>query len=464
LNKIEVDNSGKFRDKISTIDETGKRVWIYAKQPEGNFYRARTIVSTILLALLFITPFIKINGKPLLLLDIFNRKFYFFGTAFWPQDAPIFLFATLAVIVFIVFFTVVFGRIWCGWACPQTIFMELVFRKIEYWIEGDASTQRKLNKGPMTVAKVSKKLIKHVIFYALSFLFGNTFLTYIIGVEELFKIISEPISQHVVGFVAMLLFSSVFYWIFAFFREQACTLVCPYGRLQGVLLDTKSIVVAYDFKRGEPRGAKKSGDCIDCDHCVKVCPTGIDIRNGTQLECINCTACIDACNSIMDKTKKPRGLIRYDSFDGINKGEKLSFNPRNIFYTVILSAIFMVLIVLFVTRSPVETTILRTPGVMSQETPDGKLKNLYNIKIVNKTFEMKPIELKLKSPEGIIEIVGGEIFVPEGELKEAVFFIKLTKENVRFRNTPIVIEVISNDEMLEEIETSFLGPNVYIRK
>jgi len=460
----EIDNSGEFRNRISTIDESGKRVWLFPKKPKGSFHRARGIVAAILLIILFVTPFIKINGKPLLLLDILNRKFFFFGIGFWPQDAPIFVFATLVLVVFVVLFTVVFGRVWCGWACPQTIFMEMVFRKIEYWIEGDASAQRKLNTAPMTAGKFFKKFSKHIIFYILSFIISNMFLSYIIGIEELQKIISEPISAHPVGFIAIVIFGGVFYWIYAFFREQICTLVCPYGRLQGVLLDTKSIVVAYDFKRGEPRGAKAKGDCVDCNLCVDVCPTGIDIRNGTQLECVNCTACIDACDGIMDKVKKPRGLIRYDSYDSINKGEKLGMSARHIFYSIVLGILLVVLVVLLVTRYPIQTTILRTPGVLYQETEDGVVSNLYNIKIINKTFEPKPINLHLKSPQGEISMVGGEMVVPSGKLAEAVFFVKVKKDLLKSVNTPLEIEVIANGEVFEIIETSLLGPNPYLKK
>jgi len=342
--------------------------------------------------------------------------------------------------------------------------MEMVFRKIEYWIEGDASAQRKLNTAPMTAGKFFKKFSKHIIFYILSFIISNMFLSYIIGIEELQKIISEPISAHPVGFIAIVIFGGVFYWIYAFFREQICTLVCPYGRLQGVLLDTKSIVVAYDFKRGEPRGAKAKGDCVDCNLCVDVCPTGIDIRNGTQLECVNCTACIDACDGIMDKVKKPRGLIRYDSYDSINKGEKLGMSARHIFYSIVLGILLVVLVVLLVTRYPIQTTILRTPGVLYQETEDGVVSNLYNIKIINKTFEPKPINLHLKSPQGEISMVGGEMVVPSGKLAEAVFFVKVKKDLLKSVNTPLEIEVIANGEVFEIIETSLLGPNPYLKK
>ena len=268
-----------YRDKISTVDSLGKRLWVCPKQPEGNFYNARTIVSIILLAILFTIPFLKVNGHPFLLLDFLGRKFYIFGIAFWPQDLHLFGIGLLTLVVFIVLFTSIFGRIFCGWMCPQTIFMEMVFRRIEYWIEGGSKEQNKLRSAPWNLNKIFKRVLKSVIFFAIAFIIGNTLLAYIIGKDEVFKIISEPASKHIGGFTAMMIFSFLFFADFMFFREQACILVCPYGRLQGVLLDPNSIVVHYDFSRGEPRGRgkrstdSKLGDCIDCHHCVDVCPT-----------------------------------------------------------------------------------------------------------------------------------------------------------------------------------------------
>ncbi len=459
-----------FRDKISTVDKEGKRVWIYPKKPSGNLHRARSAVAVILLAILFAGPFITINGRPLLLLDILNRNFVFFGVRFWPQDIHLFVLGTIALVVFIVLFTVVFGRVWCGWACPQTIFMEMVFRKIEYWIEGDAHQQRKLNQAPWTAEKFFKKGAKHAIFFAIAFIIGNTFLAYIIGKDALFKIITDPPSQHLAGFTAMLIFSAVFYWIYAFFREQVCTMVCPYGRLQGVLLDPQSIVVIYDWKRGEPRGKRKKGeddkygDCIDCNQCVEVCPTGIDIRNGTQLECVNCTACIDACNNVMDKVKKPRGLIRYDSYKGVESGEKLRFTPRMMGYTAVLAIIVAILTVMLLTRSPVETTILRTPGVLYQELPDGRISNLYNITVVNKTYKPMDITLQLDTIEGDIEMVGGGLHVKANTAAESAYIIKNPKGKLSARNIPLHIKVYSGNELLESVKTSFIGPNPFQKK
>jgi cytochrome c oxidase accessory protein FixG len=359
-----------FRDKLSTIDRTGKRLWIFPKKPTGSLTSSRNIVNIFLLLFLFSAPFIKVNGQPLLLLNFIERKFILIGLVFWPQDFHLFVLATISLIVFIILFTAIFGRIWCGWACPQTVFMEGVFRKIEYWIEGDARHQVALNRAPWTIGKLIRKGIKHTIFYAISFLIGNIFLAYIIGAEELWNIITDPPSEHVVGLMTMILFSAVFYWVFAFFREQVCTLVCPYGRLQGVLLDPNSIVVAYDFKRGEPRGKlKKSqkrtdfGDCIECKQCVEVCPTGIDIRDGTQLECINCTACIDACNAVMKKVEFPTGLIRYVSYRGIVEGTKRIFTPRIYGYSALFSVLLTITLALIFTRNPIETIVLNVEKI-----------------------------------------------------------------------------------------------------
>jgi cytochrome c oxidase accessory protein FixG len=457
-----------FRDRISTVDASGKRVWIYPKKPKGKFYNVRTMVSIVLLAILFAGPFIKINGEPLLLLNIMERKFVIFGQIFWPQDFYLFVFGTLVLVVFIILFTVVYGRIFCGWVCPQTIFMEMVFRRIEYWIEGDYTAQRKLDKQPWNRKKILKKTSKHLIFYAIAFLIGNTFLAYIIGIEELKNIVTAPPTEHIGGFTAMLLFSFAFYFVFAKFREQVCTNVCPYGRLQGVLLDRKSIVVAYDYKRGENRGKFRKGenrdeagkgDCIDCHQCVQVCPTGIDIRNGTQLECVNCTACIDACDNIMERVGLPKGLIRYASEENIAEGKKFRFTARSIAYSIILVLLAGVLAGLLVMRTDVETSILRTPGMLYQDQGDNKISNLYNIKIINKTNKDMPIHLELMDEKGSIQMVGNENFYLEKQgVAESALFVIFDKNDLQKMKTEIHIGVYSEDKLIEKVKTNFLGP------
>ncbi|MBK9049058.1 MAG: cytochrome c oxidase accessory protein CcoG [Bacteroidetes bacterium] len=463
VEKMEKEKS--FRDSVSTIDDKGKRVWITPQKPSGRHYEARKWVSYGCLAILFLIPFIKINGNPLLLLNVLERKFIIFGLIFWPQDFFLFGLTMLTFVVFIVLFTSIFGRLWCGWTCPQTVFMEMVFRRIEYLIEGDANQQKALNKSEWTSEKISKKTIKHIIFYVISFIIANTFLAYIIGIDELYKIATEPIGQHTSGFLAILIFSGVFYGVFAHFREQVCLVVCPYGRLQGVLLDKNSIVVAYDYVRGEPRKhlrkneERNAGDCIDCHQCVKICPTGIDIRNGTQLECINCTACIDACDHIMDSVNLPKGLIRYASEDGIAKKQPLRFTTRIALYTALLTVLLIGLGTGIALRSDTETTILRTPGMLFQKQPDGTISNLYNFKIVNKTTEDFPLEFKLEGLNGNIKIVGdSDLKANNQAITEGEFFIIVDPSEIKQRKTKIKVIVYSGEKKIETVKTSFMGP------
>lgn len=453
-----------FRDSIGTVSKEGKRLWIYPKKPKGKFYNARTLVSIFLILLLFVTPLIKVGGHPLLLFNFVDREFIIFGLAFGPHDFYLFGLAAIAFIVFIILFTAVFGRVFCGWICPQTVLMEMVFRKIEYWIEGDAIEQRRLNASQWTGKKIFKKYSKYSIFFIISFIISNFLLAYIIGMDELWKIVTDPPSKHITGLTSMLVFTAFFYWIFAWFREQACILVCPYGRLQGVLLDPNSVVIAYDYVRGEPRGKIKKyeertlGDCVDCDQCVEVCPTGIDIRNGTQLECVNCTACIDACDEIMDKVKKPRGLIRFASENNIKNRLKFKVTPRIIGYSALLVLLVTVLTVLLLGRSDIDVNILRTPGMLYQEQAGGMISNLYNMKIVNKTFDKVHLTVKLENVKGEIKLIGRDLIELEPSMiLEEKFLVLLPKDEIKVMNTPLYIGVYRGEQKVDDIKTSFLG-------
>ena len=363
----------EFRDHLATVTEEGKRIWIYPKKPGGRFHRYRVVVSIILLAVLFLVPLIKVNGHPLMLLDILGRNFILFGISFGPHDFHLFVLTIIGLIISIFLFTVVYGRLFCGWICPQTIFMEMVFRKIEYFIEGDARQQKALNKQPWDITKTLKKVIKHIVFFIAAFLIANALLAWVIGFDSLVELASKPIPDVFGRFMAMIIFTGVTYFMGAYFREQVCTIICPYGRLQGVMLDPDSIVIHYDYNRGEPRGKirkgveQNNGDCIDCNLCVDVCPTGIDIRNGTQLECINCTACIDACDEVMTKVNRPLGLIRYASKNEVETGVRKIFTPKAIGYTIVLFFIFGLTAYLLSTRSNFELSIVRTAGLMAQE-------------------------------------------------------------------------------------------------
>jgi cytochrome c oxidase accessory protein FixG len=464
VENMEIEGSESFRDSLGIVEKSGKRKWIYPKEPKGRFTNARNIFSGMLLLVLFGTPFITIGGHPFMLFDIINRKFILFGFPFGPHDFYLLGLTMITTIVFIFLFTAVFGRLFCGWVCPQTVFMESVFRKIDYWIEGDHRNQRRLNDSSWGSEKIFKKGIKYIIYFSISFLVANMLLAWIIGIDALQRIIVDPINAHTSGFIAITLFTGLFYFIFIWFREQACILVCPYGRLQGVLLDPNSIVIAYDYLRGEPKGKIKKGeertlgDCIDCNECVVVCPTGIDIRNGTQLECVNCTACIDACDNVMDKIDKPRGLIRYVSQNGIKEKTRKIFTTRVIGYTVVQILLLSLLTFFLTTRSAIDVTILRTPGMFFQEQPNDKVSNLYDMKVLNKTFEERNIDVKLLNREGEIKILGDNKSVSPQEVALTKMFILLDKKSISTMNTPLQIGVFSGGIEIQRINTSFLGP------
>ncbi|MFY0598518.1 MAG: cytochrome c oxidase accessory protein CcoG [Cyclobacteriaceae bacterium] len=458
-----------YRDKIATVDESGKRIWIFPKKPKGQFTNYRALTSVLLLVILFGSPFVKIGGEPLLLLNIIERKFVIFGQVFWPQDFFLAVIGMITSVVFIILFTVVFGRIFCGWICPQTIFMEFVFRKVEYWIEGDYMKQKKLAKQPWNTEKILKKGSKQLIFILISALIMHTFLSYIIGVKQMWYLIESGPSEEPLGFIAMVVLTALFFGVFSQLREQVCTTICPYGRLQGVLLDRQSIVVAYDhergedrakFRKGEDREADGKGDCIDCGQCVAVCPTGIDIRNGTQLECVNCTACIDACDSIMDKISKPRGLVRYASEENVAEKKAFVFTGRMKAYSSVLVLLIGVFIALLMIRSDFETTILRTPGMMYQERPDGSITNLYQIKMVNKTNVDQSVEFRLESPKGNLELIGEPIHLEKQGIGAGAFFVVIDPQNLDGLSTKIEVGVYAQGELIETIKTSFLGPAI----
>jgi cytochrome c oxidase accessory protein FixG len=459
-----------FRDRIATVDAKGKRKWVYAQKPKGRFYTIRTWVSRLFFALFFTLPFIQYHGRPFVLFNIPGAEFIIFGKIFWPQDFFIFGIMMITFIVFIVLFTAAFGRLFCGWVCPQTIFMEMLFRKVEYLIEGDAAKQKLLNNGPWTAEKIRKKSLKHVSFFILAFIIANFFLSYIIGMKELLAIITQPVTENFGGFLAIVAFSGVFYGVYAFFREQVCTVVCPYGRLQSVLLDRNTMLVAYDYRRGEPRGKFRknkqedslAGDCIDCFQCVKVCPTGIDIRNSTQMECVGCTACIDACDKMMVATGKPKGLIRYASENGIADGTKLRYTGRMKFYTVLLLVLTGLLTTLLLTRNEIDGTIIRATGILYQERGTDSLSNLYTIKIENKTLHEIPVTLRLEGQLGQIgkvELVGNNnVKVAKEGQGSGSFFIVLPRAVIRARKTALRVGLYEGDKKITELSTNFMGP------
>ena len=446
--------------------DNGKRKWLYPLVRKGIYYKWRSAISYVYLIFFFAGPFVKIKGQPLLLFNIIDRQFVLFGQVFWPQDIFLFVLATLVFMVCIVLFTIAFGRIFCGWICPQTIFMEMVFRKIEIWIEGDANKRRKLDAGPWTKEKIIKKIAKHVIFVVLSFLIANTFLAYIIGIESLGHIITEPLRLHIVGFISIWLFTITFYLIYSQVRELVCTMICPYGRLQGVLLDQNTLVVAYDDVRGEPRGkldkhaaiSNLKGDCVDCGLCVAVCPTGIDIRNGTQLECINCTACIDVCNEVMDKIHKPRNLIGFFSENMIHAKEKPSFNLRMKGYSAVIAVLIGVLCFFIFSRNDMDMTVMRGAGMLYQEQPNHYISNIYNAEVINKTNKDQKIIIRPEDPSVKIKYIQAPGIVAKGGSTKTVFFVMIPEREIKEPKTDVRLQLLKNNTVVQTVTTSFIGP------
>lgn len=467
-------HNDNFRDSISTIDQQGKRAWVYPKIPKGYFYEKRKMLSYALLVFLLAAPFIKINGNQFLMFNVLERRFNIFSFPFWPQDFHLFVISMIVGIVGLALFTVAFGRIFCGWLCPQTIFMEMVFRRIEYWIDGDRGAQMRLDKQAWNAEKWRKRITKWFLFFVISFIIANVFTAYLVSSDQLIRMITEGPVQHSGTFVALLIFTAVFYFIFVWFREQVCIIACPYGRLQGVLLDNKSIVVAYDYVRGEKelgrakfdkredRSTTGKGDCIDCKQCVHVCPTGIDIRNGTQLECVNCTACIDECDTIMESVGLPKGLIRYTSEEEIAKKKPFEFTLRMKGYAAVLTILIGVLIGMLFLRTQVEATVLRLPGQLFEHKGD-MISNVYTYKILNKTnVDYNEVTFQLVAPEGKIILVGKDkIQVTAQKLAKGTLFVEIHPKFLEGDKTKIWLEVWNGDQKIETTTTNFMGPRSF---
>jgi cytochrome c oxidase accessory protein FixG len=469
-----------FRDTLPTSDASGGRRWLYPRGISGRLTRWREAVAVVFLIALFAGPFVWIDGHPLFLFNVLERRFIFFGVPFWPQDFYLVAFGLVTFIVFITLFTVVYGRVFCGWACPQTIFMEMVFRKIEVWIEGDYTARHRLDAAPWTAGKIAKKSAKHGLFLLVSFAISNTFLAYIIGRDEWLTLVTDNPANHLGGLAMMGVFTGVFYLVFARLREIVCNTICPYGRLQGVLLDKNSLAVIYDYIRGEPRGKLKRadlthpptnpvehitapGDCIDCHLCVQVCPAGIDIRNGTQLECINCTLCVDACDSIMEKIDRPLGLIRLDSQQGVETRKPVRFiggaaSVRTLAYSGMLVVLLGILGFMLVSRPVVDVIVLRAPGQLFQREPGKTVSNLYLVELINKTYKPISVQFRLSRADARLRFVQPLSLLPAGELTKGVFFIDLPEKSIQQNSTPLQLDVLIGDTVVDQIETTFLGP------
>ena len=458
-----------FRDSVGTMDDAGKRKWIFPRKPSGKYTNYRSIVAYFLLAVFFILPFLKINGNPVLLINVIDRQFFIFGQPFFPQDFFILALGAITSIIFIILFTVVFGRIFCGWICPQTIFLEMIFRKIDYLIEGDRNKQMKLDRQEWNSEKIWKRSLKWSIFIIISLIITHWMFMYIVGYQEVFNMIKEGPFNNFTGFLVMIVFTAAFYFTFAWFREQVCTLVCPYGRLQGVLIDKQTINVYYDFKRGENRSkwrkgedrkAEGKGDCIDCNQCVVVCPTGIDIRNGQQLECINCTACIDACDEVMVKVGLPTGLIRYATEEEIEKEVPFKFTGRMKAYSVVLLLMLGFLGFLLSNRGTMETKFIKPAG-STYFVRDGQITNTYNYTFLNKSNKDQLVTIKIMEPaHGTVSLsTTDKILLKKDQMIKGTVNISFPEKEIKLSKQKVKMGVYDQKgELLDTFETYFEGP------
>lgn len=456
-----------FRNELGSVARDGRRKWVYARQPAGRLYRARSLLSVFLLGFLLLAPFIAVNGQPLMLLNVLERRFVLLGVVFRPQDFHLVVLLSLVALVTLVLSTVVVGRVWCGWLCPQTIFMEMVFRRIEYFIDGSAERQLRRDRGPWTTGRVLRSSVKHAVFFALSFLLANVFLAWIIGAADLRVIVTDPPARHVGGLIAIVIFSVVFYLVFARFREQACVLACPYGRVLSSLIDARTITVTYDHLRGEPRrrmdptaAAGSAGDCVDCHRCVTVCPTGIDIRHGIQLECVSCTACIDTCNDVMRRVGRAPGLIRHTSAEALRHGTQHWLSPRVKAYGAVWLVLVSTVAVLLATRSDLDVLILRQPGTLYATVPGGDVANFYTVQAFNRTGHPLAFGIEILEPRGAtVTALGPVADVGAYGILEARLLLRVPEASLAGPSTPVRFAVRSRGRVVQEIESAFLGPS-----
>ena len=458
-----------FRDSVGTMEQSGKRKWVFPKKPAGKYTNYRTLVAVVLLALFFGLPFVKINGNPFLLLNILDRQFFILGQPFFLQDFFILALGAITSIVFIILFTVVFGRIFCGWICPQTIFLEMIFRKLDYLIEGDRNKQMKLDRQEWDAEKIWKRSLKYFVFVVISLIITHFMYMYIVGYQQVFNIMKQGPFENFSSFMVMIIFTAAFYFTFAWFREQVCTLVCPYGRLQGVLIDKQTINVYYDFKRGEnrskwrkgeDRAAEGKGDCIDCNQCVVVCPTGIDIRDGQQLECVNCTACIDACDEVMVKVGLPKGLIRYATEDEIEKEVPFTFTNKMKAYTAVLLLMVGFLGFLLSNRGAMEAKFIKPAG-STFFVRNGNITNIYNYTFLNKSTKDQIVTIKVIEPEhGKITLSGEEsILLKKDQITNGTVNLSFPEKEIKLSKQKVKIGVYdAKGELMDSFETSFEGP------
>lgn len=452
---------------LSTLNQDGTRFVVRPRLAKGRFLLWRQIVAYGLIALFAALPFIRINGRPALLIDLTTRELSAFGMVFRPSDGFLLMLLGITVVATVFLVTALLGRVWCGWGCPQTVYLEHIFRPIERWLEGNVAQQRKLDASKRPSAR---RVLKWAIYLVLSFLVANIFLAYFVGSERLFKWISNSPAEHPVGFAIVMGVTALMYFDFAYFREQTCILACPYGRLQSVLIDERSLIIGYDEQRGEPRGkpnkklpvladAPKAGACIDCGACVAVCPTGIDIRQGLQMECVGCAQCIDACDDIMDKVKQPRGLVRYTSKAQLMGKAGGLLRPRTIIYPAILVLAASLLVFNSGRRNGTEVWVLRLNSATFVDMGQGKIASALRIKLENKSDHQRKYKFTLVEPaNAYLRSPMPEWTIASHHSQEVPLFVDLPATAFTHGKHPAIVRVTDNEGTSQEVKTTLFGP------